>query len=292
MTTAIATWAPPEGGWASDGTEDLPVRHPMISLTAPIAATREKPAGEFFHSDTEKSEPALAVVILSVREERVMFEEGSTEPVCRSFDGKVPVADMPLWDMEQVPLKHGPVAVLNFPGACNRCQFSEWLDGKAPPCGNGYVLLVDRGDGDLAQLRVRGTSIKPFKDFIARKPRGKPTYFFQTTITAEDRTRGTNRWFEMRFKGEPLEEADARRYDALLKAQAHRFEPTDEEYEVSAFMAEVSELMQAYTLKAADVAKYIGAPFSEASLREFMAENGRTEIELLLGEIQQATAPF
>ena len=263
----------------------------MISLTAPIAATREKPAGEFFHSDTEVSEAALSVVILSVREERVMFEEGSKEPVCRSFDGKVPVADMPLWDMEQVTLKHGPVAVMDFPGACNRCPFSEWLDGKAPPCGNGYVLLVDRGDGDLAQLRVKGTSIKPFKDFIARKPRGKPLYFFRMTITAEDRTKGTNRWFEMRFKAEPLEEADARKYDALLKAQAHRFEPADDMDDVSAFMAEVSELMGQYFVKAAHVSKFMKADFSEANIGQYMRENGYSEIEAFVAAVQRGTEP-
>lgn len=290
MTTEITTWTPPQGGWASDGTEDLPTRHPMISLTAPIAATKEKPAGEFFHSDTEKSEAALEVVMLYVREERVMFEEGTSEPVCRSADGKVPLADMPLWEMERVTLKHGPVAVLDFPGTCGNCPFSEWIDGKAPPCSNGYVLLVDRGDGDLAQLRVRGTSIKPFKDWIAKKPRNKPIYFFRTTITAEDKTKGTNRWFEMRFKAVPLEEEEVRRYDLLLKSQTHRFEPAPEDDEPSAFMAEVGELMQGYMLKAAQVAKFMKLDFTEANIHRYMFENGYEEPDAFLAAVQLETA--
>ena len=293
-TTEVTTWTAPEGGWADDGNSDLPTAHPMISLVPPIAATKDLLAGEFKHSDKEKSTATLEVVILYRRETRALFEKGSNDPVCRSDDGKVPARDMPLWDLERVNLdKRGEVSVPRFPGQCQNCPFSEWIDNSPPACGNSYVLLVDRGDGDLAQLRVKGTSIKPYRDFIAKKPHGKPTYFYRTTISSVPKEKGMNRWSEMRFRAEPLEEEDARRYDALLRSQSHRFEVEhDEPEELSAFMAEVSEYMPQYGLTAAMVSKFIGAAFTEANLVEYMADKGRGDLEMFLGEVQQATAPF
>lgn len=296
MTTAVATWKAPEGGWASDGTEELPVSHPMITLTPPIAATKDRPAGEFFHSDTERSTPTLEVVILFMRETRALFEDGSNEPICRSDDGKIPARDMPVWEMDEVTFKkYGTVTVPDRPVACDVCPFSEW-DGSNPPvCGNSYLLLVDRGDGDLAQLRVKGTSIKPFKDWVAKKPRGVPMYCFKATVTAEERRKDMNRWFEMKFKAVPLEEEEALRYDALMRSQAHRFEPAPEEpEEVSAFMAEVSEVMQSYILKAADVAKFTKLPFTEANILTFMKDNGYEEVDAFLAAAQREleTLPF
>lgn len=296
MTTAVATWTAPEGGWASDGTEELPVSHPMITLTPPIAATKERPAGEFFHSDTEKSTPSLEVVILFMRETRALFEDGSNDPICRSDDGKVPARDMPVWEMNEVTFKKaGTVTVPPHPQTCAACPFSEW-DGPNPPlCGNSYLLLVDRGNGDLAQLRVKGTSIKPFRDWVAKKPRGVPMYCFKATVTAEERRKDMNRWFEMKFKAVPLEEEEARRYDALMRSQAHKFEAAPEEpEEYSAFMAEVSEVMQSYLLKAAQVSKFMKADFTEANVIGFMKANGYEEVDAFMAAVQRSveSLPF
>jgi hypothetical protein len=289
----MALWKEPEGGWADDGNSDIPIAHPIISLIPPIAATKELLAGEFKHSDMEKSTATLEVVILYRRETRALFEKGSNDPVCRSDDGKVPARNMPLWDLERVILdKKGEVSVPNFPGQCNNCPFSEWIDNSPPACGNSYVLLVDRGDGDLAQLRVKGTSIKPYRDFIAKKPHGKPTYFFRTTITAVPKEKGMNRWFEMRFKAEPLAEEDARRYDHLLRSQSHRFEAAPEEPDdLSAFMAEVGELMGQYFVNASHVSKFMKADFSEANIGQYMRENGYSEIEAFVAAVQRGTEP-
>ncbi len=291
MTTMeMTTWAAPEGGWADDGNSDLPVSHPMITLVPPIAATADYKAGEFKHSDLPVSTPTLEVVILYRRETRALFEKGSTDPVCRSDDGKVPARDMPLWDgRDRIMLdKHGEISVGGFPGQCGVCPFGEWIDNNPPLCGNSYVLLVDRGNGDLAQLRVKGTSIKPYREWIAKKPAGKPTYFFRTTITSVLREKGLNRWYEMRFKAEPLEEEEARRYDALLKSQAHRFEPVqDEPEEVSPFMEEVSHLMPQYFLLSSAVASFMGMPFNEANIRTYMRDNGYLDVEAFLAAVQR-----
>ena len=290
MTLEVTKWEAPSDGWADDGNSDIPPAHPMIGLIPPIAATKDFVAGEFKHSDRDKSTPTLEVVILYRRETRALFEQGNNEPVCRSDDGKRPALNMPVWDMTEVNIdKRGPMIVPAFPGQCSACPFAEWgLNNEKPICGNSYVLLVDRGDGDLAQLRIKGTSIKPYRDFIAKKPQGKPTYFYRTTITSEDKTKGTNRWFEMRFKAEPLEEEEARRYDLLLKAQAHRFEPViDEPDEPSAFMAEVSELMGQYLLKAATVARFMRRDFTEANIQNFMFDGGYGEVEAFLAAVQR-----
>lgn len=288
MTTEVATWTPPQGGWSSDGNDDIAPAHPMISLTPPISATKEKPAGEFWHSDQEVSTPKLDVVILFRRDTRALFEKGNTEPICRSDDGKRPARDMPLWELEEVVLdKQGKVSVPRFPGQCSICPFSEWVDDAPPACSNSYVLLVDRGNNDLAQLRIKGTSIKPYRDFIAKKPAGKPTYFFRTTITAEEKTKGTNRWYQMAFKAVPLEEEEARRYDALLRSQMH-FEPVlDEPDEPSAFMAEVSHFMGEYLMKSAQISEFMGKPFNEGNVAQFMRDNGYAEVEAFISAAQR-----
>lgn len=290
MTTEVATYSPPEGGWASDGNEDLPVARPTIALVPPISATKEFLAGEFKHSDRNHSEPSLDVVILYRKETRALFAADSKEPVCRSDDGKFPAKDMPLWDMEEIDLgKRGKVAVFGFPGQCGVCPFGEWEGTTPPACGNSYVLLVDRGDGDLAQLRVKGTSIKPYRDFIAKKPARMPIYAYRTTVTSEFKERGLNKWYEMRFRAEPLEEDEARRYDALLRSQAHRFEPALEEPEPSGFMDEVSELMRAHLLKAGNVADFMGTAFNETNIRTFMGANGYEDVESFIAAVQRET---
>jgi hypothetical protein len=265
----------------------------MITLVPPIAANKAKLAGEFWHSDWERSTPTLEVVMLYRRETRALFEADNNEPVCRSDDAKRPAVGMPLWEMEEVDLgKQGKVAVPSFPVMCQNCPFAEWaLDGTPPACGNSYLLLVDRGNGDLAQLRVKGTSIGPYRRFISKKPQNRPMYHFRTTITSEDCAKGTRRWFEMRFKAEPLEEEEARRYDLLLRSQA-RFEVEHEQpepEEISAFMAEVLAHMEANEVKPSQVAKFMKADFSEANVIKAIKDSGQDDPEAFIVAVRAAT---
>ena len=106
---ALANYTAPEGGWESDGNEDIAPSFPVITIVQPTSRMpgAEKHVGEFWHSDRETFGATLDVVGLVKRETRAIFEEGSDTPACMSIDGKVPQANMPLWSKEYINLRDG-----------------------------------------------------------------------------------------------------------------------------------------------------------------------------------------
>ena len=50
-------------------------------------------------------------------------------------------------------------------------------------------------------------------------------------------------------------------------------------------MAEVSEYMPQYGVSAATMSKFIGAPFTEATLVEYMTQNQLADLEMLIQEV-------
>ena len=315
MTTAVTSkttgeiiaYTPPEEGWESDGNEDIAPSFPTITIVQPTSRMpgAEKHVGEFWHSDRETYEPELSVVGLVKRETRAMFAEGSDTPVCMSSDGKAPHPNMPLWRMESVKLRDGDKSVPFgvAPSACEMCPFSQWLGDSPPACQASYVILVDRGDDDLAQLRIKGKSIKPYREFVKRKlaPKRLPLFLFRLHLSGAVKSDVGKKWAELAIDAEPLNQEDALRYNEILRSHRSRFEHSvassvewdDEQHpdaaETTAFMAELTEVMGEYMVRPVDVAKYMKATFSEANVSAFIDEKGYADIDAFIAEVQRKT---
>lgn len=203
-----------------DGNEDIPASYPAIKIVQATSVMQgsKKHVGEFWHSDVEDYEPTLDVVGILKRDTRAYFPEGAQEPACASNDGIVPRADQALWkDKEQ-------------PASCAECPLSVWGDdGTPPPCRESMVLLVDRNpDGypDLAQLRIGGMSIRPYKRFVGRKlaPKKLPIYTQRLHLTTAEKAEAGKNWMELIIEGEPLPREKVLEYVALLRVERSRFE--------------------------------------------------------------------
>lgn len=305
QNTTLSLWDAPEGGWESDGNEDILPRFPMITLVQPMA--KEGTPGEFFHTDTGESTKELDIVILVRRETRALFEEGSEKPICRSDDGRVPAQHQPLWDgRTEVDLggKFGRIAITqNYPPSlCTLCPFSRWgEDGEPPACGNSYVLLVDRGNNDLAQLRIKGTSIKPYRDFVASKvsPKGRKIFWFRIKVTSALKTGPSRKWYEMVFNGSLLSQGGAESYNAILRAQKARFEETvkaqgdeveawvEPDEEPSAWMAELLEILGSVGLTMRDVQAFLPTvKADEANIKGYMARTKLADISEFVAAVE------
>lgn len=220
--------------WESDGTEDVTPSFPSIKVVQPTSAMpgAAKHGGEFFRSDTEEYYPTLDIVALFKKETRALFEEGEDQPVCASSDGIVPRPGMPLWQRESVTLtNHGEVTVPGAVAGCASCPFSQWgANNEPPPCKASLVVLVDHA-GELAQLRISGKSIRPFKRFVSTKlaPRKLPLCSQRLHLYTEERSEPGRKWFELRIDADLLPLDEAKRYNAVLGYERGRFERAAEE---------------------------------------------------------------
>ena len=228
----VTDYTPPEGGWASDGNEDIPPAFPIVSIVQPMTQLKNAIPGWFYASDTEECTSDFDCVPLVRRETRALFVEGDDKPWCRSDDGRVPAPRQKLWNLEagsRITVgkdSHGvpPIA----PKDCANCVFSDWGDGAPPMCGNAYAIIAARnGDpDDLVQLRIKGTSIRPFRQWVSRKlaPKRLPMFFFQLHLTTEEHTEPGRKWHQMVIESSPLNEADARIYNDVISAHRARIE--------------------------------------------------------------------
>jgi len=308
-TGEVVAYTAPEGGWESDGNEDIAPSFPTITIVQPTSrmAGAEKHVGEFWHSDRESYEATLNVVGLVKRETRALFGEGSDTPLCMSADGKAPQPNMALWRMETVRTRDGVQGVPfgSAPSSCEMCPFSQWM-GEAPPiCQSSYVILVDRGDDDLAQLRIKGKSVKPYREFVKRRlaPKRLPLFTFRLRLSAEVRTDVGKKWAELVVAGEPLSATDAVRYNEILRAHRARFEQAvasgvewdDEQHpdaaNTTAFMAELTEIMGEYQVRPVAVAQFMKLTFSEANVAAFMGETNYPDIAAFIEAVQMGTKP-
>ena len=303
QNTTLSLWEAPEGGWEDDGNDDILPRFPMIALQP---ANARNP-GKFLHSDTEEVTDSLDIVVLVRRETRALFEDEAEKPICRSDDGRTPAPHQPLWDgRDSINLQNiGKVAVTQSypPSLCTLCPFSRWGDnGEPPACGNSYILLVDRGQNDLAQLRVKGTSIKPYRDFIASKvtPKGRKSFWFRIKVTSVYREAGpTRKWYEMAFNGSLLSQEEAEGYNAILRAQKARFEETvkaqgeeveawvEPDDEPSAWMAELLEILSSVGLTMRDVQAFLPTvKADEANIKGYMARTKLADISEFVAAVE------
>jgi len=305
-TGEIVAYTPPEGGWQSDGNEDIAPSFPTITIVQPTSrmANAEKHVGEFWHSDREAFEATLSVVGLVKRETRALFEEGSDAPACMSLDGKVPQSNMPLWNKETINLRDGEHAVpfAVAPSACEMCPFAQWPGETPPACQASYVILVDRGDDDLAQLRIKGKSIKPYREFVKRKlaPKRLPLFLFRLTLSNRIHSEPGKKWAELEIAAEALSEPEALHYNEILRAHRARFETAvahgvewDDESapqaaDMTAFFAELTEVMGEYLVRPVEVAAFMKQTFNEENVTAFMKANDYTNIEDFIAAVQRS----
>lgn len=240
--------------WATLGMDDLSPRFPLIKIATPVSrmAGAEKHGGDFWHSDRE-GEPdeytnVLDIVILSRLRTRAMFEASENEPVCRSSNGVVPVLGQPLWTKTSVVIRDGNGTretgiPHGEPARCGTCFFSMWGAGNEPPvCRESDVFLVDRGLGDLAQLRVSGKNISPIRDFLKTKvvPKHIPPFAFRLHLRTEKKVKDGNTWHEIVTIAERLPDDEASAYARLL-AERHAAFMNEAEQEWDAPTASTEE---------------------------------------------------
>ncbi len=229
---AITEWTAPDGGWASDGNEDIAPAFPIVSIVQTTSQITKPIPGFFYHSDTEDQTADFDGVLLVRRENRAMFVKGDDKPICRSDDGRNPAPNQRLWAMEpgsRVAFESGEsYGVPMKPNGCDNCPFSVWNGDQPPLCSNSYVIIAARnGDPeDLVQLRLKGTSIRPFRQWVARKlaPKRLPMFFFQVHLTTEEKTAPSRKWHQLVIESNPMEESDARTYSEVINAHRARIE--------------------------------------------------------------------
>lgn len=225
---ALAEWG--QGGdWESDGNEDIQPSFPTITIVQNTSRMEgaDNHVGEFWHSDWEAYTPEVECVGLVKRDTRALFEEGSDKPVCMSADGKVPLANMPLWEKDYVSVRGGAsIKVGAAVSECMDCPFGQWINDAPPVCKESFVLLVDRGEGDLAQLRFGGMSIRPYKQFVSRKlaPKKLPLFSHRLVLSTKGQSDAGKKWRELVIEGELMRPTEAQRYNDILRAQRERFE--------------------------------------------------------------------
>lgn len=232
--TPLAAWKDAAGNdWEDDGTSDAQPIFPVIKIVQGTSTMdgAGRHGGDFWHSDSETFDSTLNVVALLKRETRAMFEADSDAPVCMSADGVFSLPNMPLWDGRETVIAGGeerfvPISV-DTKVACEGCPFSRWQeDGTPPPCKQSSVLLVDRGEAGLAQLRVAGKSLKPLRQFIGRKcaPKKIPLYAYRLTLSTEEKNEPGKKWHQLVIAGELMSPTVAKGYSDQLRAQRERFD--------------------------------------------------------------------
>ena len=223
--TSTAVQAAPEAtlaewqavAWESDGTEEIAPSFPVVKIVQISSAMKgsDKHLGEFWRSDTEEYLPFLNTVALFQKDTRAYFVEGNDQPRCMSADGIKPLPNMPVWtDMQR-----------GQPANCDTCPFSAWRDDKPPLCKSSLVVLADLG-GELVQLRIAGTAIKPWRQFIAKrlKPKKLPLCSQRLTLSTEVKTEPGKKWAQLRIESELLSPTEASIYNAVVAYERKRFE--------------------------------------------------------------------
>ena len=215
----LAVWQAEE--WADDGTSSIAPSFPIIKIVQPTSTMEgsSKHQGQFHRSDTGEFYGPLDLVALFQKSTRAYFVEGNDQPACMSTDGFAPRPNMPLWKGKTEPY------------ACTDCPFSQWgEDGSPPPCSASFVVLVDH-NAELAQVRIGGKSIKPWKRFISQKlaPRKLPLCSQRLHLYTEERSEPGKKWFELRIDNTQLTVDEAKKYNAILAYERQRFETAVEE---------------------------------------------------------------
>jgi hypothetical protein len=204
--------------WESDGTEDIAPSFPIVKGVQATSSMEGagRHGGEFWRSDTEEYLPSLDIVALFQKDTRAYFVEGNDQPACMSTNGLTPLPNQPLWTARG---EESPVM-------CDMCPLSAWGDDGSPPaCKESKIVLADL-DGELIQLRIGGTWIKPWTRFISKRLRPKklPLCSQRLHLTTDEKSEPGKKWYELRIDATPLPYEDARQYNAVIQYERSRFE--------------------------------------------------------------------
>ena len=229
----IESWA--EFGPVDDGTQDEAVIFPVIKIVQPTSSMKDagKHGGDWYHSDKEDYEIGLLnVVALHQRETRALFIENNDQPQCFSLDGQKPFnMYQPIWSNTEELNKLGAQPVASgSPETCAQCPLSQWADDSPPPCSGSIVLIVDRaGEGepyDLAQLRISGKSIKPWRRFVRSKlrPKNLPLVSVRLLLSTAEHSEPGKKWYQLEIESEPRTPFEAREHVALMREMRQWFD--------------------------------------------------------------------
>jgi hypothetical protein len=220
-----------------DGTGEIKLRIPEIRVTY-SQSTHEGSSdhvGQFFTTDDEQFHRTILVTPLRSQGTRVMFnpDRENPSPLCMSADGVYPLSDMTLWTKESITMKGwGKLVVPPEPKSCEECPFAEWgydqEGNRLPPaCSDSIDLLVVRHEnGRPARIRLHGTALGPFRDWVGSKlkPR-KASLLSQVLDLSTKPVKGAgNSWFEIIWNSKDLDRRMSAYYGTVLKEYEALFE--------------------------------------------------------------------
>jgi hypothetical protein len=144
--------------------ENYVIRPKMLELVQPIVAGEGVIAGRFRDKKSNFQFEKMQIVPLEFRPGRVYFppdESTSSEPICRSNDGKLPVI--------------GFDNLVPQADSCKTCQWSQWKKIKGqggktvsvkPPCAETMLFtFIDSETNFIYRLNGKGMNLTPLKDF-------------------------------------------------------------------------------------------------------------------------------
>jgi hypothetical protein len=138
---------------ADTGLDSIRVR--MTHLTLVQNTTRDSKGarpGQILDVLTEEAYEEITVVPLQIIRPRVLFPPNSdleAEPLCRSNDGLVPA-----------PNVKNPMS-----NSCKSCRYSQWVNGKRPPCDAKIQLALIIKESNLPRyFSAGGKSITAIND--------------------------------------------------------------------------------------------------------------------------------
>lgn len=219
----------------SDGTETIKARFPELKIVQGTSSMPNagKHGGDFYHTGREEFlSISPEVVVLQSQYGRALFGDGPA-PLCSSANGVNPRPHQALWQRESFTTKAGTVVEVpaEEPYACATCLFSQFVNGNAPLCSEGYLALVDLACDplapDLATMRFARTSLKPFRQFIGAikamkfnrtsKRVGMPSFAFKACLTTAETAREGKKWYQLAIEKERLPDAVIADYAVFVR---------------------------------------------------------------------------
>jgi len=180
--------------------------------------------GQFLRNVDSVYKPELLVALLGIARSRALFTGANLAdpPVCASAD-----AIVPLEVVETSP--PGMTGLVKTGPTCAECVFSQWgsardaqgNERKGQACKFTYnVLMLDLDDHMVSVMRIGGTSLMPFRNYMTGGKMGKrPAWAVETTITSERQEFDQGVAYVLKIRaGNPIEDTMAEEIRASAAA--------------------------------------------------------------------------
>ena len=200
---AIDRYAPPDVFADADPADLIVPRRSLVQGTS--RNTDTKRSGEFYDALSKEYKAELRVAVLAQQKKRALFGDNFDDPpLCRSEDAAYPVACV----VVNISEKERTTGT-----TCAECWFSQW--GSDPKGGDGQacklsydLLCYDLDENTPFMLRVSGTSIRPWREFVTDGKRaGLRASGMETVIGSREVTTARGKYSVLVFeRGAPLEE--------------------------------------------------------------------------------------